>query len=99
MCQWTHNGTVLAGAAGPSLTLPSVQAADSGLYSLTASNSSGAGSATCRLDVLASRQYRTRVFAWGDNGMGQCQVPVDLTNAVAIAGGGSHTVALRRMAR
>ncbi|MDD4872231.1 MAG: hypothetical protein PHR77_16880, partial [Kiritimatiellae bacterium] len=37
------------------------------------------------------------VDGWGDNNYGQCNPPGDLSNAVAIAGGGSsvHTLALR----
>lgn len=35
------------------------------------------------------------VYAWGDNTYGQCNVPSDLTNATAIAGGLNHSVALR----
>lgn len=36
-----------------------------------------------------------RVLAWGDNQMGATNVPPDLTNVVAIAGGTFHSVALR----
>jgi len=35
------------------------------------------------------------VWAWGDNSHGETNVPPDLTNAVAIAGGGYFSVALR----
>lgn len=35
------------------------------------------------------------VVAWGSNGHGQANVPASLTNVVAIAGGGSHSVALK----
>ena len=43
---------------------------------------------------LAVRSNGT-VVAWGDNSEGQCQVPADLTNAVAVVGGGSHSLALK----
>src|SRR5580765_6540348 len=36
------------------------------------------------------------VAAWGNNTYGQSSAPVDLTNATAIAGGGSHSLALKR---
>jgi len=36
-----------------------------------------------------------QVVAWGDNTYGQTSVPPDLTNAVAVAAGGSHSLALR----
>ena len=35
------------------------------------------------------------VIAWGDNSYGQCNVPYDLTNAVAVAAGYLHSAALR----
>jgi hypothetical protein len=35
------------------------------------------------------------VVAWGSNSSGQTTVPLDLTNAVAIAAGYSHSAALR----
>src|SRR3974390_3190359 len=35
------------------------------------------------------------VFAWGDNGAGQTNVPTGLTNVVAIAAGDYHSLALR----
>ncbi len=36
------------------------------------------------------------MIAWGDNLHGQCDVPEDLNDAVAIAAGGFHSLALRR---
>src|SRR5258708_36075479 len=36
----------------------------------------------------------TRVVAWGRNTEGQTNVPPDLTNAVAVAAGGYHCLAL-----
>ena len=36
------------------------------------------------------------VTVWGDDSWGQTNVPVDLTNAVAVASGGQHCLALRR---
>src|SRR4029077_854259 len=33
--------------------------------------------------------------AWGDNSDGQCDTPPGVTNAVAIVGGGAHTVMLK----
>jgi hypothetical protein len=35
------------------------------------------------------------VVAWGDDSAGQCDVPSDLTNGIAVAGGYLHSVALR----
>ena len=44
-------------------------------------------------------QTRTQILAWGNNSYGQCNVPLDLTNAVAVGGGGDgshgYSVALK----
>lgn len=37
----------------------------------------------------------TKVYAWGVNTSGQCNVPADLTNAVEISAGNAHCLALR----
>jgi alpha-tubulin suppressor-like RCC1 family protein len=39
------------------------------------------------------------VAAWGDNLYNQCRVPAWLSNVVAIAGGGNHSLALRQDGR
>ena len=37
----------------------------------------------------------TMVVAWGADGAGQCNVPFGLSNIVAVAGGGGHSLALK----
>lgn len=37
--QWSHDGTPLTGETGPTLTLPTVQGAAAGTYSVTVKNS------------------------------------------------------------
>jgi hypothetical protein len=37
----------------------------------------------------------TQVVAWGDNGKGQTSVPPELSDVVAVSGGGSHSLALK----
>ena len=60
--------------------------------SLVASNSSG-------VTIGAVQWFRvdnaTKVAAWGDNSAGQLQVPQNLTNAVAVARGWLHSLALQ----
>lgn len=49
-------------------------------------------------DNLEVRQYvspRPNVVAWGDNRDGQTGVPLELTNAIAVAAGGNTSLALR----
>ena len=36
------------------------------------------------------------VLAWGNDSDNQCNVPVDLTDVVSVAGGGQHSLALKR---
>jgi alpha-tubulin suppressor-like RCC1 family protein len=47
----------------------------------------------CLLSVTASAS--PNVVAWGENNYGQTNVPPDLTNAVAVAAGGLHSLGLR----
>jgi alpha-tubulin suppressor-like RCC1 family protein len=46
------------------------------------------------LGVRSSIHSGSRVFAWGDNSSGQCNVPVRLTQGRGIAAGDSHSLAL-----
>jgi hypothetical protein len=47
------------------------------------------------LSIPVQGQPASQVTAWGDNFYGQLNVPPDLTNAVAIASGFAHNLALR----
>lgn len=51
--QWRRDGTNLAGAAASSLVIPNAQAADSGTYSLVASNAAGSVTNSLTLTVSA----------------------------------------------
>ncbi len=55
--QWTYDGKNLAGANSSTLTLPNLQATNSGLYTLWASNSYGTGSGTVKLTVIDPPPY------------------------------------------
>ena len=46
----------------------------------------------CQFTVAV--KYRS-VAAWGNNEYGQCDVPADLTNALSMAGGSEHAMAVR----
>lgn len=50
----------------------------------------------CHFGALATMQGQTpNVFAWGLNSSGQTNVPPTLTDAIAVAAGEGHTLALR----
>jgi alpha-tubulin suppressor-like RCC1 family protein len=87
--QWLLNGTNLSGAAASSLSISNVQSLDLGAYSVVVSNP--AGMTTSSL----ARLTFGNIAAWGEGSSGQTLIPPDLTNALAIAGGLRHSVALR----
>lgn len=89
---WQWNGQPLD-ASGPQLTLTNVQPTQAGYYRVTVSNQYGSAFSTARLSVLGQPG---EVVAWGDDSGGQTHVPVGLKDAVAVAGGDYHSVALLR---
>ena len=87
--QWQFNGQNLADATNASLAITNFQAADAGTYSVVVANPVGT--------VLSGGAELTlsQVAAWGVDNFGQTDVPLDLTNVIAIAGGWHHSVALK----
>jgi len=86
--QWRFNGLDLAGANTNPVVLTNVQLSQAGSYALVASNAVGvvtSAPATLAVGLVA---------AWGDDSDGQTNVPPALTNAVAIAAGGYHSLVL-----
>lgn len=87
--QWSFEGSPLLGETNRTLVRSNVCAALAGRYSVTASN---------RFGVVSAEEARlavNNVVAWGDNDAGQTMVPPGLSNAVSIAVGASHHIALR----
>ena len=87
--QWRSNGMDLAGETNAALVVPAVDWAHEGGYSVRVST---------RFGAVSSREARLvvcRVAAWGENSRGQTNVPPGLSNVVAVAGGGEHSLALR----
>ena len=87
--QWRFNGVNLAGATNAALVLTNLQARQGGSYSVLVSNPYGSA-----ISQDAWLEFGT-TLAWGDNAYGQTNIPAGLTNVVAIAGGGGHSLALR----
>jgi hypothetical protein len=87
--QWQFNGTNLAGETAATLAVTNAQLNQSGTYSLVATNAlAGVRSVGANLSVGL-------VAAWGDNYWGQTNLPAGLADAVAVAGGGDHSLALK----
>ena len=93
--QWRFNGAAVSdggnlhGAHTQELCLDSATNANAGEYQLVVSNPFGSvTSSVVRLAVAA-------VAVWGDNNYGQKDLPVEATDLVAVAAGGSHNLALR----
>lgn len=94
------NGSVAAGAS----TSVVVNVATRGLAprnyngNLTVTDPSAANSpqvVSINLTITTSIQPPSVVVDWGKSDIGQTNVPVGLTNAVAVSGGGYHSLALR----
>lgn len=83
--QWQWNGVNLAGATNSSLTLPNVQYAQGGTYSVIFNDSYETVTNNATLAVVP-------VAAWGY--IGQQSVATNLTNVIAIADGTYHELAL-----
>ena len=86
--QWRLNSNNIPGATGPSLTIAPAGFGDAGWYSVVVSNRGGmviSSNAFLSVAVIASS---------GNNTFGQLVAPPLATNAIAIAAGGWHSLAL-----
>jgi hypothetical protein len=87
---WQLNGVPIAGS-NPTLILTNIQLSQSGYYKVTVTNQFGSVSSTGRVSVFGPLSY---IIAWGDNSGGQTNVPPNLDDIIAAAGGDYHSVAL-----
>jgi alpha-tubulin suppressor-like RCC1 family protein len=88
---WQLNGQPIPGS-NATLSVSNIQPSQSGFYRVTVTNQYGSVSSTGRVSVLG---WPSTVTAWGDNSGGQTNVPVQLGDLVAVAGGDYHSAALR----
>ncbi len=89
--QWKFGTTELNGATSSSLTLLDVRTNQAGPYSVFISNGAGdTNSDTVTLTVTP----RLPIKAWGNNDFGQATTFSVLSNAIAVAAGSFHTLAL-----
>jgi hypothetical protein len=88
--QWRFNGDDLSEATNSSFQLTDAQTYQSGSYSVFITNSFG--SVTSGVAIISIGE----VASWGDNYSGQNNLPYGLTNIIAVAEGGFHSLALRK---
>jgi alpha-tubulin suppressor-like RCC1 family protein len=87
--QWRLNGSNVLGATNSIFTVPSMQAANSGTYSVAISNNyAGLISASAELRM-------TSVAAWGASDCGLLAVPASASNVMGIAAGYVNGIVLR----
>lgn len=90
---WRHNGRVLAGQTGPTLTLASVSRQNAGSYSVTVSDAlNTSNDLVTWLYVRDLADSELQVVQWGS---GLTTLPSNLTNVVTIEAGGSSSIALK----
>lgn len=87
--QWQFNAQSIPGATNASLLVTNVQGPDAGTYSVVVTSQVGTVLSTSAALTLSE------VAAWGDDSYGQTNVPPNLTNVIAIAGGWHHSVAIK----
>lgn len=88
--QWQFMGTNISDATGNQLLLTNLQMNQSGTYTVIVSNAFGSvKSMDALLDVRA-------IAAWGDNSYNQTNVPLSLTNPIAIAASYGLSMALTK---
>lgn len=87
--QWRFNNAPIPGATSSTFALAAPAASDNGVYSVFIANAYGS--------IISSNALLAVVplLAVGDNSVGQLNVPPTTTNAVAIAAGNWHNLALR----
>jgi len=91
--QWQFNGSNIDGATSSVLAFKNIQISNSGTYVLIASNAIGLTATSNALLTVGS----TLVAGWSNIPFesGRPNIPLDLTNGIALAAGVSHQVILR----
>lgn len=83
------DGASVSGSRSQTLCLSDAGFANGGVYTLIASNSAGV------VTGVVANIAVTPILAWGDNSMGQLEVPRGASNAVSIASRDNHAFALK----
>ena len=83
---WSFNTVALSNTTA-FLPLTNIYAVAGGIFSVTVTNQFGSVSGTGKISVFLPA---SQVVAWGDDSGGQTDVPTNLDDAVAVAGGDYH---------
>jgi alpha-tubulin suppressor-like RCC1 family protein len=93
--QWIRDGRVIEGATRRGLVLRDCGPDDSGSYAIKVTDGASVHeSRSIQVVVSATASTKVRGGGWGDNRLGQCNLPTDLGAAIAIDAGGFHGLAL-----
>lgn len=92
--QWFRNGRAIAGATAAAVELTNLTRADAGWYFCAITDAVGTRRTPVQWVIVAPE--RTQVLAWGSTESAKTTVPVGLNDAVAVAAGSAHSVAIRR---
>jgi len=91
--QWYQNGRALTGATTPAYSKTEFSFADAGVYQVTITDSIGVRRSALMFVLYSPAQ--SEVVGWGLNTSGQTTIPTGLGDAIAVATGSSHTLALK----
>jgi alpha-tubulin suppressor-like RCC1 family protein len=91
--QWYRDDVLQSGATNQNLTLKPVGGADAGAYTVVACNGFGCvTNPTLALTVSDTPLTLAAVGCWGDDLLGQRQVPTSIVNPQAISAGAFHNL-------
>jgi hypothetical protein len=90
--QWQRNGTAIPGANSATLVVPRVGLNEQGQYQVVVSNAEGSAASD---SVSLRSSVGGIVMAWGANFYGPISVPAGLDDAIAVAAGNNHCLALK----
>jgi len=91
---WRHNGVLIPDAHGAVLERVVTGEDDGGYYIADVLDAGGRTAQLATLVVVPPVQP-IQIVAWGDNALGQTTVPDGVHDAIALAAGTAHTLALR----
>ena len=108
--QWYHNGVVIPSATSSSYYLPATAGFvetnfvnveksagwnSSGWYNVVVTNNNVSPAVSTVSPIIYVTNPPCNVYGWGDNSLGQLNIPANLTNVVQLASGNGFNLALK----